>query len=305
MLWVRDFPDERAAIMSDITVIGLGSMGAALARVLVTTEYGVTVWNRTPEKMDPIIAIGANGEANIADALRASPLIMVCIDNYLATRTLLEAEDVVHHLSRRTLIQFSTGTPKEARESETWMKGCGGDYLDVAIRAYPERIGAADARLLIAGPNVVFEKYEAVLRCLGGDLRYLGENIGSAAALDLAVLSYSLAKHVGIAHATHLCEVEGVGVDQFASLFPKGDRARELAEIVHAESYELQSLYDGASVRVWEEVTQRLQAQARDAEMNSELPDFVSSIFKRAMSSGLGEEDLAALIKVFRYSSGD
>lgn len=289
--------------MSDITVIGLGSMGSALARVLVKAEHSVTVWNRSLEKMDRVIALGANGADTILGAVQASPIILVCIDNYAATRNLLGTNDVARELSGRTLIQFSTGTPKEARDSETWMKDFGGDYLDVAIMEYPERIGEADAKFLISGNKIAFENCNAVFKCLGGDLRYLGENIGSAAALDLAVLSYSLAKYVGIAHALRLCEVEGVGADRFAALFPDEDRAKELAEIVHAGTYELQSLYDGASIRVWEEVVQRLQTQARDTEMNCELPDFISNIFKRAVASGIGEEDLAALIKVLRDSS--
>lgn len=289
--------------MSDITVIGLGSMGSALARALVKAEHSVTVWNRSLEKMDRVIALGANGADTILGAVQASPIIMVCIDNYAATRNLLGTNDVARELSGRTLIQFSTGTPKEARDSETWMKDCGGDYLDVAIMEYPQRIGEADAQFLIAGNKMAFENCDAVFKCLGGDLRYLGENIGSAAALDLAALSYSLAKYVGIAHALRLCEVEGVGADRFAALFPEEDRAKELAEIVHAGAYELQSLYDGASIRVWEEVVQRLQTQARDTEMNCELPDFISNIFKRAVASGIGEEDLAALIKVLRDNS--
>ena len=45
---------------------------------------------------------------------------------------------------------------------------------------------------------------------------------------------------------------------------------------------------------------QRLQSQAADCQMNSELPDFLSGIFKRAVAAGIGEEDLAALIKVLR-----
>ncbi len=290
--------------MSEISVIGLGAMGAALAHALVKAGHSVTVWNRTPRKMEPLTALGANGAASVLDAVQASPLIMVCIDNYAATKYLLGADDVAPHLSGRTLIQLSTGTPKEARESEAWMKECGGDYLDGAIRVYPDGLGAAESQILIAGSEAAFERCEAFLNCLGGDLRYLGENIAAAAALDLASLSYSLGKYVGFAHGARLCESEGVGADLFASLFAEGDRARELAEIIHAGAYELSSLHPGATIRVWEGVVQRLQTQARDAEMNNELPNFMSGIFKRAIAAGHGEEDVAALIKALRSDSG-
>ena len=207
------------------------------------------------------------------------------------------------HLSGRTLIQLSTGTPKEARECETWMKNCGGDYLDGAIMVYPDGIGATDTMILIAGSEAAFGRCEPFLRCLGGDLRYLGENIAAAAALDLSCLSHSLGKYVGFAHGARLCESEGVGADLFASLFAEGERARELAEIVHAGAYELSSLHPGASISVWEGVVQRLQTQARDAEMNSELPNFIAGIFRRAVEAGHGEKDVAALTKVLRGDS--
>ncbi len=286
--------------MSDISVIGLGAMGSALARALLNAGHGLTVWNRTPQKMEPLAALGAKGAAGVSEAVQASSSIVVCIDNYAATNELLRTDDVVPHLSGRTLIQLSTGTPKEARESEAWLKECGADYLDGAIGAYPEGIGAADGRLLFSGSEAAFQRSKAFLGCLGGDLRYLGENVGAAAALDLAELSMNLGTYVGFAHGARLCEAEGVGADLFASLFTEGDRARELAEIIHAGAYALGSMYPGASIRVWVEVVRRLQAQAQEADMSSEFPDNISGIFKRAVAAGHGEEDLAALIKMLR-----
>jgi 3-hydroxyisobutyrate dehydrogenase-like beta-hydroxyacid dehydrogenase len=45
---------------------------------------------------------------------------MVCVDNYQVTRALFESANVIEKLPGRKVIQLSTGTPKEARESETW-----------------------------------------------------------------------------------------------------------------------------------------------------------------------------------------
>ena len=45
--------------MSDISVIGLGAMGSALAHTLLQNGYSVTVWNRTAEKAEPLVSAGA------------------------------------------------------------------------------------------------------------------------------------------------------------------------------------------------------------------------------------------------------
>lgn len=290
--------------MSEISMIGLGSMGSALARAQIGAGRKVTVWNRSAGKMEPLATLGAEPAASVAQAVEASPVIMVCVDTYAAANRLLSSDDVVPHLAARTVIQFGTGTPKEARDSEAWLKERGADYLDAAIHVYPDSIGAADCRILFCGSEAAFQHSEAFLKCLGGDIRYLGENVAAAAALDLAVLSESLGSYTGILHGARLCEAEGVGRDLLASLYPVGEQARELAEIVHADDFRLGALYDGATVRVWGEVVERLQSQARDAGMTCELPDFLSRLFKRAVAAGHGEEDLAALIKALRDDGG-
>ena len=38
--------------MSDVTVIGLGAMGAAIAKAFLNAGHSATVWNRGREKLD-------------------------------------------------------------------------------------------------------------------------------------------------------------------------------------------------------------------------------------------------------------
>ncbi|MBW2390550.1 MAG: NAD(P)-binding domain-containing protein [Deltaproteobacteria bacterium] len=40
--------------MTEVSVIGLGAMGLALARTLIETGHDVTVWNRTAGKAGPL-----------------------------------------------------------------------------------------------------------------------------------------------------------------------------------------------------------------------------------------------------------
>ena len=91
-------------------------------------------------------------------------------------------------------------------------------YLDSAIMCYPNAIGAPDSMILVGGKEGPLKGAEPFLEVLGGDLRYLGENIASAATLDLALLSTSVALYLGVAHSAHICESEGVGVDLLASV---------------------------------------------------------------------------------------
>jgi 3-hydroxyisobutyrate dehydrogenase-like beta-hydroxyacid dehydrogenase len=42
-----------------VTVIGLGAMGSALAAAVLAGGYPTTVWNRSPERTQPLVASGA------------------------------------------------------------------------------------------------------------------------------------------------------------------------------------------------------------------------------------------------------
>ena len=282
--------------MSDISVLGLGLMGSALARALQQAGHKITVWNRSPEKMKPFSAKGATGASSVVSAVTASPVLLVCVDNYAVTEEILGSDEVSPHLSGRILIQLSTGTPQESQDAATCFNDYGVAYIDGAILVLPSGVGTEDAQILFAGSEAAFKQVEPMLLCLGGDLRYLGENVRAAATMNLAWLCQRLGLILGAVHGALLCRSEDVGTDIYATMFPEGDRVQMLTQVIHADDYGKPDV----TVRAWHAVVQRLQIQARDSEINGEFPEFAAGILKRAISGGYGEEDVAALIKVFR-----
>ena len=116
--------------MSELTVIGLGAMGSAIARTLIDNQCDLTVWNRSPEKAKKIVELGASSAETLKQAIESSPRILFCIHGYEATRALLDDPDIISLLPGRTIIQMSTGTPAEARTAEAWINEQGGHYLD-------------------------------------------------------------------------------------------------------------------------------------------------------------------------------
>jgi 3-hydroxyisobutyrate dehydrogenase-like beta-hydroxyacid dehydrogenase len=282
--------------MSDISVFGLGLMGSALARVLQQAGHKITVWNRSSEKMVPFVAEGATGAPSVVSAAIASPVLLVCVDSYDVTMDFLGSDEVAPHLAGRTLIQLSTGTPREALDAAAWFNNCGVAYIDGAILVLPSGIGTEDAQILFAGPKREFRQVEPILQCLGGNLRYLGENVRAAATLNLAWLCQRLGLILGAVHGALLCKSEDVGTDIYATIFPEGDRVQMLAQVIHLGEFGKPDV----TVRAWHAVLQRLQRQARESEISSEFPGFAAGILERAIAAGYGEEDVAALIKVMR-----
>ena len=286
--------------MSDITVIGLGLMGAALARAMQRAGHDLTVWNRSPAKMQPFIDDGVAAAPDVVSAIAASPVVLICIDNYAATNTMLQSDDIVPLLTGRTVVQLSTGTPKEAREAADWMTARDVTYLDGAILAGPNSIGTDDAQILLSGDETAYERAGNLLECLGGTVRYLGTNVRAASALDLAWLTTCYGRFIAIIHAASLCKSEDVGVDDFISLFPDNPDIQHYAKVIHEGSFHECT----ATLQVWGAALQRIQQQGGDANINTQIPDFVASFFNKAVDAGYGEENVMALVKVLQGDSG-
>lgn len=284
--------------MSDISILGLGPMGSALCRALIERGRKVTVWNRSPAKAEALVKLGADSAVSVAAAVRASPVTLVCVDNYQTTRALVQAHDVVSQLPGHIVVELSTGTPKDAREAEPWFVGHGARYLDGAILCGTPAIGTARGLLLYSGDREAFERCRPLLAALGEGTRFVGEDIAAAATLDMAWLSRIAAEYTGIYHGAVICQSEGVNLDLYSSVFPENDSAHFWLEPLQKNDFGNAT----ADVAVWNKAAKRMAEQAREAGISSEVPDLVADILTRAEMAGYGRERVAAMVKILRHA---
>ncbi|MEQ9563306.1 MAG: NAD(P)-binding domain-containing protein [Woeseiaceae bacterium] len=285
---------------SVVSVVGLGAMGSAIAHAFMNAGHAVTVWNRSPERLGAFRSSGARCAGNLADCISASPVTVICIDDYGACHSLLRTAEAEGSLCGRTLEQFSTGKPQEARDSEAWAIANRTAYLDGAILAYPREIGH-DGLVFLSGKTDTYIKSRELLGALTSDLRYLGESIGAAAGLDVAILFYYICAHLGLTQAALICESEGVPADLLASVIADSSPS-DITEVRHLgmaiKNNEFSS--PGASLGVYSGILDRVLSQAQDARINDESPRFANKILKRGMQAGLGDQEIVSLIKLLR-----
>jgi 3-hydroxyisobutyrate dehydrogenase-like beta-hydroxyacid dehydrogenase len=284
--------------MSDVTVIGLGNMGSALARALLDAPQGraVTVWNRSPEKAASLLGRGAVLAPNVAAALAASPIILICVTNYAASHQILD--NVTIDLSGKLLVQFTTGSPQDARSSEAWAYEHGAEYLDCAITGGPSSIGTSDAHILVAGREVTFQKAEPVLRVLANNLDYKGEAIGLASAWEMVYIMHYYGMFLSLLHSVQICQAEGIPLDQFITLLGEQGKNYEkwLCENIRSGNYQETS----APLELWAGGIQHIAQHAQESNIPAEFPKLAARLFQQAMDAGYGREEVSALFKVLQ-----
>ncbi|BEP53519.1 NAD(P)-binding domain-containing protein [Variovorax sp. V118] len=285
----------------EVSVLGLGAMGVVIARLFLDQGYKVTLWNRTADKADALVARGAVLARSAAEALRASRMAVMCVYDYRAADAIFAMDGVAAAMDGRLLAQLTTGSPKDAREAEAWAHRHGAAYLEGAIQAAPDQMGRPDTPLLVSGAQAVFAEAEPLLKVLAGGIVYLGEKASAAAAMDLATLSSIYGTMLGFLHGARIAEHEGFDVAEYgrivAGIMPTfaGFLQHEGAVIQSGDFAITQS-----PMRISVEATQRILQTAQEAGINTEFPAFAAGLFRRADAAGLGGEELAALIKLLR-----
>ncbi|MEV0642736.1 NAD(P)-binding domain-containing protein [Streptomyces sp. NPDC050619] len=201
---------------SAVTVLGLGPMGRALAGAFLDAGLRTTVWNRTPGRDRELLARGASGAPSAAEAVAASPLTVVCVMNYAAADAILRDAPVADALKGRSVANLTADTPDRARSTASWAAAHGIRYLDGAIMTPTTTIGTPAAVFLHSGPEDLYGEHRPVLDALGGTHTHLGEEIGRAAAYDIALLDIFWTAMAGYAHALAVARAEGITARELA-----------------------------------------------------------------------------------------
>ena len=289
----------RIDMQSDVTVVGMGAMGAALAGALLEAGKTVTIWNRSPDKLKPLLDRGACAAPDLAAAIAASPRTVICLLNYTTTTALFRSPEIIAAAAGRNFVQLGTSSPQESQDAQAQFNDWGAGYVDGTIMCWPGNIGTPTGRIAVAGAKDAFADCETDLNILAGDLRYMGTNIRASATLELAFLSRLLGIIFGSIHGALVCEAEGVPVSEFTSILPPGDRAIPLTETIHAGTFD-QISGGGASVDVAAEAVTGLYDHAVSVGINSELPALMRVWVTRAQTAGFGKQETAAVIKPLR-----
>lgn len=283
--------------MADVSVIGCGAMGSALARAFLAGGNKTTVWNRTPDKTVPLVEAGAHRAVSIGEAVKASGVVVVCVADYPATYGLVASPGVSGALKGRTLIQFSTGGPEEAREMHRWAEGLGAAYLDGALLAFPKQIGRASTTIFLSGDETAWKSHLPLIQCLAGKPVFVGTDAGGAEAVDLAILTNFLCAAIGAAHSAAICEAEGIDMAHVMGVLPETSDAAYVLSTIKASKF----ANPGGTLATWHNTAvQKLRKQAERLGIGRQVPEFINTLTTQAMGAGHSAEHIASLTKVLR-----
>lgn len=286
---------ENNAETSPLTLLGLGAMGAALARAWLAAGYPLTVWNRTSARAEPLATEGATIARTAADAVTANHLVVTCLLDDASVRDALQDAD----LSGKDLINLTTSTPAQARSLAAWAGARGARFLDGGVMAVPPMIGnpASGGYVFYSGARDLFDTHREALAA-AADTVYVGEDPGFAALHDVALLSAMTGMFAGVAHAFALIRKEDVSPTDFAPRLAGWLTA--MTTSVHSTADRLQS--GDYTKNVTSNLAMQVAGSAtllRTAEEQGVSPELLTpylTLMERRLANGHGDEDTTGVI---------
>ncbi|AUX30267.1 6-phosphogluconate dehydrogenase [Sorangium cellulosum] len=283
-----------------VSIIGLGQMGAALARAYIGAGHRVTVWNRTHGKAEPF-----QGQAKVAatpeQACGESDLTIISLSNYEASDQVLRAPLVAEAAKGRTLVQLTSGTPNDARSGAAWTSELGINYLDGCIMAYPSYIGGEQTAVFYSGPKALYDRHEPTLRVLGGATSHVGEPIGAAAALDCALLESFYGATLSVLHGAAICASEKFPLDAY---FAGVQAIMPLISITADMSKKMLATGDfkgtDCTLDIHVGAIEHIARLSRENNVDRRIPELILSYFKRALQLGHGSDEIAAVFNAIQ-----
>ena len=169
-----------------VAFLGLGRMGVPMAEHVARAGHALTVWNRTPGKAGPLIALGATEAKSIAEAVDGAEVVVLMLFGPEAVRAVLPT--VISHAPGALVVDSSTIGPEAAHEFAKACRAGGVRYVDapVAGSVQPATDGTLGVLLGGSSDDVATAKPIVALWADPERILHVGE-VGSASAVKLCV----------------------------------------------------------------------------------------------------------------------
>ncbi|MBN4079413.1 NAD(P)-dependent oxidoreductase [Beggiatoa alba] len=200
-----------------IAVFGTGLMGAPLVERLLDAGYKVVVWNRSPDKLEPLVAKGALAAATPAQAVQSADVLITWLSDQLAIQDVLFPAERASLLAGKTILQMATIGPSHSRGLEDAAIAHGAEYLEAPVLGSIPEAQKGTLLVMVGASEAQFSRFEPLLRVFGEPPMLIGP-VGQAAAMKLAFNQLIAGLTASFSLSLGLIQKEGVRVELFMDM---------------------------------------------------------------------------------------
>jgi 3-hydroxyisobutyrate dehydrogenase len=285
-----------------IAFFGLGIMGSGMARRLLTNGFPLAVFNRNAEKSKPFAAEGAHVAMSPREAAAQADFIISMVADDNASRSLWLGENGALAAAKpgTVCIECSTVTVGWVKELAAAATARGCEFLDAPVTGSKTHAASGELSFLVGGDFATLEKARPVLAAMSKAIVHLGPT-GSGALIKLINNFVCAVQVASLAEAMTMIERSGLDRARALEILTAGAPGSPLVKTVAARM----TTPDYTPNFLLRLMTKDLgYAIEEGGKLSVNLATAASAlgIFKQAMASGHGDQDMSAVVEQFRKS---
>ncbi|MDD5410496.1 MAG: NAD(P)-dependent oxidoreductase [Methylobacter sp.] len=279
--------------------IGIGLMGKPLTLRLLNAGFSVNVWNRSPEKLKPVTDAGACAYSSIADVVKASDVIILCLADTAVVELVVHNDILENGSADKLLIDLSSIHPENTRRLASLLyEKCGMGWVDAPVSGGVAGAEQGSLAIMAGGSTENIAIARIVLAPLYNQLTHMGD-VGSGQVTKICNQMIVSCNVLVIAEMMALAKQAGVDAEQIPAALAGG----------FADSKPLQIVGPEMATETFEPVKWRVKTLLKDLNMAVDLSTkqgnaipmsgLAAQLMQLHGSHGYLEQDPATLIKLF------
>ena len=288
--------------IKNILVIGLGSMGFGIAQSLIRAGYSVYGQDKNLKQQKRLIEEGGYDKNIPFNDLQA---VIIVVLNEKQTREIIFGQNgISDKLMKNTLIMVcTTVSPDFAKEMSSSCNDKGLLYLDAPISGGSKKSAEGKLSYMISGNPKAFEVAKPILDCTSETVFEFGEHVGSGSAMK-AVNQMLAGVHIAaMAEAITFGITQGIDPKRFLEVISKCAGTSWMLE--NRTPHIIDNDYSPkSSINIWPKDLGIVLDIAKNSNFSAPLTAVALQQFISAAGSGLGQEDDAAVAKIYARNAG-
>jgi 3-hydroxyisobutyrate dehydrogenase-like beta-hydroxyacid dehydrogenase len=285
--------------------IGLGRMGAAMARNILKAGFDLTVYNRTQAKMKPLVDEGAAGADSPREAASGADAVLTCLMDDCSVLDSVNGEEGLLAGLRRGAVHVGTTTvsPRCASQLAELHAARGSHYVAAPVAGRPDAAEAGQLLTFTAGDEEVIAKCERLFRAYSQAAMRVAPEHGVANSLKIAI------NYMGVSFLELMGELYAFG--ERSGIEP---RFLDLLMKTMFGPPALHAYADRIRTRDFDDVGFELVSGLKDVELMLEASrearvafpyaNIIHDKLLAAIAHGLGKKDWSAFYEVTRMNAG-
>lgn len=278
-----------------IAFLGLGVMGGGMAARLLTAGFSVAVWNRSPERAEPLRQGGARVAGSPREAAAGADAIIGMVADDNASRAIWTGEEgaLAGAASGAVAIECSTLSPAWVIELAALAAARGCAFIDAPVTGSKPQAANGEVLFLAGGDAAVVERVRPVLKAMSRDVVHLGP-VGSGSRMKLVNNFVAAVQACALAEGLAFIDACGLDRDAAMNVLTNGAPGSPLVKTVGARMMARDYSVNFFMRLMRKDVGYAID-EARRCGVALKTGATIVQMFDTAIAEGRGEQDFAAV----------